>query len=102
MKYTNINDVGKQWIKKYTLALSKELLGAIRSKYASIPIPGSEIALNGADLKQEAQTEKDALIEQLRENLLAAARRAQLEKDKEESENLMETLKRVPLKIYIG
>jgi hypothetical protein len=38
----------------------------------------------------------------LRENLLAAARRAQLEKDKEESENLMETLKRVPLKIYIG
>jgi hypothetical protein len=102
MKYTDINDVGKQWIKKYTLALSKELLGSIRSKYANIPIPGAEIALNGADLKQEAQTEKDALVEQLRENLLAAARRAQLEKDKEESENLMETLKRVPLKIYIG
>ena len=65
-------------------------------------IPGSEIALNGGDLKQEAQTEKDTLVEQLRENLLAAARRAQLEKDKEESENLMETLKRVPLKVYIG
>ena len=102
MKYTDINDVGKQWIRKYTLALSKELLGSIRSKYASIPIPGSEIALNGGDLKQEAQTEKDTLVEQLRENLLAAARRAQLEKDKEESENLMETLKRVPLKVYIG
>ncbi len=102
MKYTDINDVGKQWIKKYTLALSKDLLGSIRSKYASIPIPGTAIELNGADLKQEAQTEKDGLIEQLRENLLAAARRAQLEKDKEESENLMETLKRVPLKIYIG
>ena len=64
MKYTDINDVGKQWIRKYTLALSKELLGSIRSKYASIPIPGSEIALNGGDLKQEAQTEKDTLVEQ--------------------------------------
>ena len=102
MKYTDINDVGKQWIRKYTLALSKELLGSIRSKYASIPIPGTSIELNGADLKQEAQTEKDALIEQLRENLQAAARRAQLEKDKEESENLQETLRRVPLNIYIG
>ena len=60
--YQSINDVGKQWIRKYTLALAKELLGAIREKYSSVPIPGSEISLDGAALRAEAQTEKDALI----------------------------------------
>ena len=74
----------------------------VRSKYGTIPIPNSEVSLDGETLRAEATAEKETLIEQLRENLLAAARRAQLEKDKEESENLMETLKRVPLKIYIG
>ena len=44
--YSFINDVGKQWIRKYTLALTKELLGAIREKYSSVPIPGSEISLD--------------------------------------------------------
>ena len=27
MNYTQINDVGKQWIRKYSLAFKKELLG---------------------------------------------------------------------------
>ena len=55
--YSNINDVGKQWIRKYTLALVKELLGAIREKYSSIPIPNSDVSLDGASLRAEAQTE---------------------------------------------
>ena len=69
IQYTTINDVGKQWIRKYTLALVKELLGAIREKYSTIPIPGSEISLDGAALRSEAQTEKEALMTQLRETL---------------------------------
>ena len=68
-EYANINDVGKQWIRKYTLALAKEMLGAIREKYNTVPIPGSEVSLDGAALRAEAQTEKDNLVEQLRENL---------------------------------
>ena len=51
IQYGNINDVGKQWIRKYTLALSKELLGAIREKYSSVPIPDGEISLDGAALR---------------------------------------------------
>jgi len=47
MVYKQINDVGKQWIRKYTLALAKELLGIIRSKYGSIPIPNAEVSLDG-------------------------------------------------------
>ena len=75
MKYSNINDVGKQWIRKYTLALSKELLGIVRSKYGTIPIPNSEVSLDGDTLRAEATAEKEQLIEQLRENLEQTSRK---------------------------
>ena len=102
LTYTEINSVGKQWIWKYTAALAKELLGAVRSKYASIPIPNSEISLDGSTLKSEAASEKEYLLTQLRETLEATGRHKQLEMKREESENLQQTLNRVPLKIYIG
>lgn len=100
--YSNINDVGKQWIRKYTLALAKELLGAIREKYSSVPIPGSEISLDGGALRAEAQTEKDALVEQLRENLDDLSRKNQFEQRATESEQTQDMLKKVPTMIYIG
>ena len=67
--YSFINDVGKQWIRKFTLALAKEMLGSIRGKYQSVPIPGDETTLDYSRLLSEAATEKDALIIQLREDL---------------------------------
>ena len=102
LTYREINSVGKQWIWKYAAALAKELLGAIRSKYSSIPIPNSDISLDGSQLKSEAATEKEQLITQLRETLEATSRQRQLEMKREESENLQQSLNRVPLKIYIG
>jgi len=102
LTYSEINSVGKQWIWKYTAALAKELLGAVRSKYGNIPIPNSEISLDGSTLKSEAATEKEQLITQLRETLEATSRQRQLEMKREESENLQQSLNRVPLKIYIG
>jgi hypothetical protein len=102
MSYTTINDVGKQWIRKYTLALAKELLGAIREKYSSVPIPGSEISLDGAALRAEAQTEKDNLIEQLRENLEELSRKNQFEIRNNEANFQQEMLRKVPLAIYVG
>jgi hypothetical protein len=100
--YGNINDVGKQWIRKYTLALTKELLGAIREKYSTVPIPGSEISLDGASLRAEAQTEKDQLMEQLRENLEEVSRKVQFENRNTEATQMQEMLQKVPLAIYIG
>jgi D-ribose pyranose/furanose isomerase RbsD len=102
IKYSNINDVGKQWIRKYTLALAKELLGAIREKYSSVPIPGSEISLDGAALRSEAQTEKDMLMEQLRENLEELSRKNQFEVRAHEADHQQEMLRKVPLLIYVG
>jgi len=100
--YIKINEVGKQWIRKYTLALSKELLGAIREKYSSIPIPDAEISLDGAALRAEAQVEKDYLMTQLRENLEELGRKTQFEIRKNESEYHQDMLRKIPLKLYVG
>jgi len=100
--YEKINEVGKQWIRKYTLALSKELLGAIREKYSTIPIPDAEVSLDGAALRAEAQVEKDELIKQLRENLEELGRKNQFEIRKNEAEYHQDMLRKVPLKLYVG
>jgi hypothetical protein len=102
IQYSNINEVGKQWIRKYTLALTKELLGAIREKYNSIPIPDGEVTLDGGALRAEAQVEKDALITQLRENLEEMSRIKVMENKAHESTHQQEMLRKVPLKIYVG
>jgi hypothetical protein len=102
IQYSNINEVGKQWIRKYTLALTKELLGAIREKYNSIPIPDGEVSLDGGALRAEAQVEKDALITQLRENLEEMSRIKVMENKAHESTHQQEMLRKVPLKIYVG
>jgi|TARA_R100000008_G_scaffold18188_1_gene9103 hypothetical protein len=102
MSYRFINDVGKQWVRKYGLALSKELLGIIRSKYGAIPIPNAETSLDGDTLRSEASAEKETLITQLREMLEQTSRKALLEADKDEAEFLQEKLQKVPYPIYIG
>lgn len=102
MQYTSINDVGKQWIRKYGMALSKELLGMIRGKYGTIPIPNSEVTLDGDTLRAEATAEKEQLVEQLREMLDQTSSKALLEADRESSDSLQEKMKKVPMPIFIG
>jgi hypothetical protein len=101
-QYSRINDVGKQWIRKYTLALAKEILGAVREKYNTVPIPGSEVSLDGAALRAEAQTEKDNLIEQLRENLNEVSKKTRMENESNMVEQQQKIMTQVPLAIFIG
>lgn len=101
-QYSRINDVGKQWIRKYTLALAKEMLGAIREKYNTVPIPGSEVSLDGAALRAEAQTEKDRLIEELRENLNEVSKKTRMENESNMVEQQQKIMNQAPLAIYIG
>ena len=102
MQYEYINDVGKQWIRKYGLSLCKELLGNIRSKFGSVPIPNSEVTLDGDALRSEAAGEKEALIAELRETLEQTSRKVLMEADSDESTRLQEKLNKVPLQIYVG
>lgn len=100
--YADINDPGRQWIRNYFLANCKEILGAIRQKYQTVPIPGGEVTLDGAELRSEAQQEKQLLIDSLKEMLDAAGKFSQMEKQAALNEQLQSTLKSVPLLIYIG
>ena len=84
--YQYINEPGRQWIRKYTLALSKEMLGSIRGKYQSLPIPGAETTLDYSRLLSEAASEKESLIAQLREDLEATTTLRQAERRTLESE----------------
>ena len=67
--YSHINEPGRQWIRKYCLALAKEMLGSVRGKYQSMPIPGAETTLDHARLVSEAKDEKASLIEELKKML---------------------------------
>jgi hypothetical protein len=100
--YTQINTVGRQWVYQYTLALAKEMLGYIRGKYQTVPVPGAEVTLNGSDLLSAASSEKTSLLEQLRETLEETSRRNQLERKAQESQFLRDDLSNVPMVIFIG
>jgi hypothetical protein len=102
IQYENINDMGKQWILKYTLALAEETLGNVRNKYSSIPIPNSEITLNGSDLVTRGREAQGTLITTLRDSLDKVSRQAQLEKHQAETVAIQDTLNKIPLKIYVG
>ena len=100
--YAEINSIGRQWIFRYTLALAKELLAYVRGKYTTVPIPGSEATLNQADLLADARTEKAALLENLRGILESTSRTSQLERKSQEAGFLQDTLKNVPMVIFVG
>lgn len=99
--YAQINSIGKQWIRQYTLATAKEILAYVRGKYSTVPIPGSEVTLNQQDLLTDARAEKAALLEQLRAMLDQTSRKAQLENQANEVDFINKQLTNVPLPIYI-
>jgi hypothetical protein len=100
--YAYINSIGRQWVFEYTLALCKEMLGYIRGKYSTVPIPNAEVTLNQSDLLSAATAEKTTLIERLRGYLDETSRVKLLEKKANEAEFLQKELSSVPYVIYIG
>ena len=100
--YSSINAPGRYWVFEYTLALAAEMLGFIRGKYTSVPIPGAETTLNQADLFAKARDLQTSLIEKLRNDLEENSRRAQLQRKSEENDFMGKTLTQVPMPIYIG
>jgi len=58
--------LAKQWLKDYTLAACKHMLGEARSKFATIAGPQGGSTLNGDALKAEAQAEMEKLEEEVK------------------------------------
>tara|TARA_Y100000356_G_scaffold61415_1_gene49954 strand:- start:473 stop:1624 length:1152 start_codon:yes stop_codon:yes gene_type:complete len=100
--YSSINSVGRQWIFEYTLSLAKEMLGYVRGKYSTVPIPNAEMTLNQSDLIAAATSEKVALIERLRAYFDETSRKSLLERRAQEVEYKQTELRQVPYTIYIG
>ena len=100
--YNSINQPGRQWIRKYTYAVAKELLGIIRSKYSSMPIPDGEVTLDGEALKTEGREEKQQLLEELREFLESVSLTEKLKAEAEEANAQQEVLAKAPLPIFVG
>jgi len=100
--YENINSMGKQWIRKYALAIAKEMLGQVRGKFASIPIPGNDVTLNASDLLSQAKEEQTALKEELKAQLEKLTYSALVESDSTMAENAQAIMGHVPMGIYVG
>ena len=102
MDYNLINEVGRNWIRRYTLELARELLGQVRSKYSSLPIPNSEITLNGAELISNGLAKQESLITELKELLDSLSRQMQLERKQAEADAMQQQMSKIPMGIYIG
>ena len=101
--FDKINSVGQQWIRRFALALSKETLGQVRSKFGGvIPIPGESITLNGTELLSQAKDEQTALREELNKQLDEMLYTKLVEADKGMVDSMDAIAQKVPLKIFIG
>jgi hypothetical protein len=100
--YSTINSIGRQWIFELGLAIVKEILGYVRGKYTTIPIPGADVTLNQSDLIAAATAEKTALIERLRAYFDTTSRKALLANKEAEANSQKNILADVPMTIFIG
>jgi len=102
LPYASINAIGKHWIRRYALAVAKGHLGEVRSKFATVPIPGESVTLNGTALKDESKTEKDLLRTELKTILDELTYVKLAQDDQAKTVAAMETFKQIPMPIYTG
>lgn len=97
LTYANVNSMGRQWVRQYTLSLSKELLGLVRSKFKTIPIPNTDISLDGDNLVSQGREDKKELVAQLKEMLDSMTYDKIIEVNATKSENIQKHLKTIPV-----
>jgi hypothetical protein len=100
--YSSINSIGKQWIRRFSLSLAKEILGQVRSKFGAIPIPNANVTLNGKDLVTQGKAEQKELREELQKVLDELTYQKMTEIQKAITDNTLETGKKIPMFIYVG
>lgn len=97
IQFSRINSMGRQWIREYTLANCKELLGLVRSKFSSIPIPGGDLNLNGSDLVSQGREDQEKLKTQMSDLLSDLTYDKMLESEAAKADNLQRVLKSIPI-----
>jgi hypothetical protein len=103
LPFESINSMGQQWIRRFSLALSKETLGQIRGKFGnSVPIPGDNVSLNAQELLSQAAAEQTALREELNKQLDEMLYAKLAETDKAFVDNTDAIVAKTPMKIFVG
>tara|TARA_Y100000592_G_scaffold44546_1_gene70672 strand:- start:671 stop:1873 length:1203 start_codon:yes stop_codon:yes gene_type:complete len=97
LEYSRVNSIGRQWVRQYTLALSTELLGHVRSKFSTMPIPNNTVQLDGSTLVTQGRDDKKALNGKLREMLESLTYDKIIEMNATKAENIQRQLKTVPI-----
>ena len=100
--YDKINSIGKQWIRRFALAVSKEMLGLIRSKFTTIPIPNENVTLNGPSLVSEAKEQQNLLREELKTVLDELTYEKLAEKDGNVTDSTQKVLMNIPPSVFVG
>ena len=100
--YKRINSIGKQWIRRFALALTKEMLGQVRGKFAVVPIPGESVTLNHAELLGQAKAEQDGLREELKTILDELTYDKLAAVDSTLQDAAKKVLENVPAGIFVG
>jgi len=100
--YKNINSIGKQWIRRFALSLAKETLGHVRSKFATVPIPGESVTLNGPALIAEGREEQTNLRTELKETLDELTYQALAEKDASIADSVNTINQNIPAGVFVG
>ena len=102
LPYENINSIGKQWIRRFALALCKEMLGQIRGKFNTLPIPGDSVTLNHSELLSQAASEQESLREELKTILDEMTYSRLIASDADMTDNAQKVLTSVPNYIFMG
>jgi hypothetical protein len=102
LPFEKINSIGKQWIRRFALALSKETLGNIRSKFTTIPIPGDSVTLDGPALLSQGQAEQEKLREELKTVLDETTYAKLMQTDAELNDAVNKVQERIPLRVFVG
>jgi hypothetical protein len=97
LPYVSITSPGRHWIRKFTLALAKEVLGLIRSKFDSVPIPNAEVKLNGTELVTQGRDDQKVLVDQLKEFLAELTTDKLFEREAAIAESMQKQLKFIPI-----
>ena len=102
LQYKSINSIGKQWIRRFALALSKEMLGQIRGKFASLPIPGESVTLNHSELLSQSKEEQSSLREELKTVLDELTYPKLVAATAELMDSSNKIMQNVPYNIFVG
>jgi hypothetical protein len=102
LKYSDLNEPTRVWVRRYLTALFKEALGRVRGKFSgALKVPEAELTMDYDTLLNEGKEEQLKLLEQLDLRLERLSNVKQLENKGLEAENLNKSLSYRPLGLFV-